>query len=371
MTPRQRWNAVWHYQPVDHVPDIEFGYWDDTLRRWHAEGLPEWVTDNGKADHFFGFERRGGVPVNVGLLPGFESRVLEEDARHRVVVDGNGVKHVVFKDGHSSIPHYLDFPLKSRDDWPRFRERLDPATPGRFPDNWDEIKAALAAADHPVGVNLGSLYGWPRNWMGFEGAALMMHDDPALMHEIMETIATLTLSVIDRAVRELRLDYGAYWEDMAFRNGPMISPRMFEEFMVPRYRRVTDFLREHGCDVVYVDCDGNINDIAGLWLKAGVNCMFPVEVAAGSDPIALRERHGREMLLMGGVNKRALAQGRAAIRTEIERLLPLVADGGFVAHVDHRVPPDVSYQDYLYYLDLKRDALGIPRPQPGQPAEGA
>jgi uroporphyrinogen decarboxylase len=119
--------------------------------------------------------------------------------------------------------------------------------------------------------------------------------------------------------------------------------------------------------MIFVDCDGNINDIAGLWLEAGVNCMFPVEVAAGTDPLVLRERHGRDMLLMGGVNKRALAQGQAAIRAEIDRLRPLVADGGFVPHVDHRVPPDVSYQDYRYYLDCKRDAFGIPRPQPGEP----
>ena len=368
MTERERWHNVFHYLPIDHVPDREFGYWDDTLTRWRAEGLPDWVTDNGEADRFFGFERAGGVPGNMGLIPGFEGKVLEEDESHRIVVDGNGVKSEIFKDGHSSIPHYLEFPVRNRASWEDFKRRLDPATPGRFPDEetWQRVKADLKQADYPVGVSLGSLYGWPRNWMGFEGAAIMMHDDPELMHEIMEHITQLIISLVERPARELKLDFGSIWEDMAFRNGPMISPRMFDEFMVPRYQRITNLLREHGCDVFFVDCDGNINELVALWLKGGVNCMFPVEVAAGSDPIEIREKHGKECLLMGGVNKRALAQGREAIRAEVQRLLPLVQVGGFIPHVDHRVPPDVSYQDYLYYLDYKRDLYRIPRPEPKQ-----
>jgi uroporphyrinogen decarboxylase len=134
--------------------------------------------------------------------------------------------------------------------------------------------------------------------------------------------------------------------------------------MVPRYRRIADALREHGCDVAYIDCDGNINQLVPLWLKGGINGMFPVEVAAGSDPLALREQYGKEVLLFGGVNKRALARGKEAIRRELERIFPVVQQGGWIPHVDHRVPPDVTLDDYLYYLKLKRDMLGIPEPAP-------
>ena len=67
MTHRERWLKTFHFEPVDHVPDEEFGYWDDTLRRWHSEGLPEFVNDNGKADQWFGFAPRRGVPVHHGL----------------------------------------------------------------------------------------------------------------------------------------------------------------------------------------------------------------------------------------------------------------------------------------------------------------
>jgi len=355
-----------HYQTVDHVPDVEFGYWTDTLTAWHEQGLPREIDDNGKADLYFGFAPTGGAGSDVGLRPGFESKVLGERDGHRIVRDSSGVTYEEHTDGASSIPHYIDFPLKSRADWPEFKRRLDPSTPGRHPDDeeWARRKAAWAERDYPLQVNFGSLFGWLRNWAGFEGISVMMYDDPALVHEMIECLTELFITVQRRTLEEVQCDAGAFWEDMAFKQGPMISPKMFDEFLVPRYKRITDLARKHGVDVVIVDCDGNINDIAGLWLKGGVNCMFPIEVAGGTDPIELRRRWGKEMLLAGGVNKRELAKGRREIEAEVKRLEPLVAEGGFIPHVDHRVPPDVSFENYLYYLKVKRSAFGIPEPPP-------
>jgi uroporphyrinogen decarboxylase len=168
---------------------------------------------------------------------------------------------------------------------------------------------------------------------------------------------------MNRAVREVDLDFASFWEDMCFNMGPMISPAMFREFMVPRYRRITDFLRANGVDVAYVDCDGDINQLVGLWLEGGVNCMFPLEIQSGSDPAPMREKYGERVLLMGGVDKTRLIAGKQAIRKEIDRIAPLVASGGYIPHVDHRCPPDVTFENYLYYLNTKREAFGIPEPE--------
>jgi len=351
-----------HFQPVDHVPDEEFGYWSDTLQRWHHEGLPQEVTDDGKADRYFGFAPRHHVPVHLGLIPGFEARVLEETDRHLIQIDGAGVKSIVNKDGRSSIPKYLEFPLKNRQDWNEFKKRLDPHDPKRHSTNWDEVKRIHQGRDYPLGIFCGSLFGWLRDWMGFENIALAVHDDPRWVHEMVEHLAELIVTVIARPLQVLDLDFASFWEDMAFRSGPIISPKMFKEFLVPRYKRITDLLAKHGVDVVYVDCDGNINDIVGLWLEGGVNCMFPLEVRGGSDPIPIRKKFGRRVLLMGGVDKTQLALGKEAIDRELERLAPLVEEGGYIPHLDHRCPPDVSFENYLYYLHRKRERFGIPEP---------
>ena len=367
MNDRQRWVNTMHFRPVDHVPDEEFGYWRDTFTTWHRQGLPRYVATNENADRYFGFARRDTVDVQVGLCPGFRKRTVEEHGDYKIVIDGDGARGIWHKSGASSIPHYLRFAIETRDDWQRLKkERLDPTTPARYPSDWEARKALWRRRDYPLGIYVGSLYGWIRNWMGFERAAMTFYDDPDWMEEMMEHLTQLILTVIARAVQEVELDFASMWEDMAFNNGPMISPALFRRFMVPRYKRITDFLKQHGIDVVYLDCDGNINALVEPWLEAGVNCMFPIEVRAGTDPVELRRRYGKRVLLLGGVDKMPLREGRAAIRQEIARIEKTVADGGYIPHVDHRCPPDVPYQDYLYYLEVKRAAFGIPAPERGE-----
>ena len=166
------------------------------------------------------------------------------------------------------------------------------------------------------------------------------------------------------AVREVKFGCAAMWEDMCFNHGPMLQPKYFEKWMVPRLKRITGFLAENGCDIVYVDCDGNINELVPLWLEAGVNCMLPLEIAGGTDPVKLRKKYGHDILLVGGVDKTRLLAGKEEIKKEIQRLKPVVEDGGYIPHLDHLCPPDVTLENYLYYLQVKRDVFGIPEPEP-------
>jgi len=358
-THRERYRRAMRFQGVDRVPNHEFGYWDDTLKRWHGEGLPHEVDTGEKADLFFGFDPVGGLPIDLGLRPGFEHVVLEENERYQIIRDSGGVKCVVYKDGASSIPHYLEFPLKDRKDWEDFKRRLDPHDPARYAHDWEGVRAALENRDFPVAVAIGSLFGWIRNWMGFEGVSLACYDNPNLIEEIMEHLTVFVTTLLAHSLQYAEVDFATCWEDMAFNHGPIISPTMFKNWMAPRYKRITDLLAKHGVDVVVVDCDGNINALVEHWLDGGVNCMFPLEIRAGSDPVALRDRFGQRVLLAGGVDKTQLAKGKKEIEQELERIRKTVESGGYIPHVDHRVPPDVSYDNYLHYLKVKKHLFGI------------
>ena len=362
MTHRARWLRTFSFAEVDHVPDEEFGYWDDTFRRWHQQGLPRQISSNSIADRYFCFAPTVGVPVNIGLVPGFEQEVLEDRDDHWIIQDGNGVKCLVHSDGTDSIPQFLDWSLRTPDDWEQFKERLNPDDPERYPDNWDELVAELSKATVPVTISCGSLFGRLRDWMGFENIAIAVMEQPNWIEQMMEELTDFYIGCLRRAIEQVRIDAGTFWEDMCFNKGPMISPKLFREWMTPRYKRITDFVKQAGAEVFIVDCDGDMTQLVEHWLAGGVNCMFPLEIHAGSDPLAMRREFGREVLLKGGVNKRELAKDKGAIRREVDGLVGLVAEGGFIPHVDHRVPPDVSYENYLYYLQTKREALGIPDP---------
>jgi len=366
MNSRERWLACMRFQPIDHIPDEEFGYWAETFPIWHAQGMPEYVNDIPKADCFFGFESYNGVPISGGIIPGFEYKVLEEDERKRIIIDGEGVMAEVQKTGLSTIPHYLKFPVETREDWNEFKKRLDVTDPIRYPSDaeWENWKKSVENSDCVLCIGGGSLFGVIRNWMGFENVAMACMDDPAWVEEMIDYLAEFQCRLIERAVKEVQIDVCSIWEDMAFNHGPIISPTLFKKWLTPRYKRITDLLKANGCEFSFVDCDGNINCVVEHWLEGGVNIMFPLEIRGGTDPYWMREKFGHDVLLMGGVDKTQLIAGKDAIDKEIKRITPLVEDGGYIPHVDHRCPPDVTYENYLYYLKRKREAFGIPEPAP-------
>lgn len=184
--------------------------------------------------------------VNVGLLPQFEAKVLEDRGQTEIVQDRDGAIAEQLKAEHgASIPRYLRYAVETRADWERLRdERLNPDHPERLPCHLDALARRLADADYPITVRLGSLYGWPRNWLGVERLSMTLYDDPALIEEMLEHLIVLTLAVLGKlAGHGLRIHRADWWEDMCFRSGPLILPRMFARLMAPRYRRITDFLR--------------------------------------------------------------------------------------------------------------------------------
>ena len=149
-----------------------------------------------------------------------------------------------------------------------------------------------------------------------------------------------------------RFDGIHFWEDICFKNGPLINPSVFEELVGPHYKKVTGLAREHGIDVASLDCDGCIDKLVPIWLENGVNTMFPIEVGVWNASIApWREQYGRELKGVGGMDKRVFAHDKAAVDAEIERLRPLIELGGYIPCPDHRIAPDAKYELVQYYCD--------------------
>jgi uroporphyrinogen decarboxylase len=356
---RERFLRTFEFKEVDRVPDYEFGYWAETIDRWHREGLPMEKKTNREIELYLGLEGWDCIemlPIRTGLWPTLPERIIREEKDRAIVDDGMGGIYIKTT-ASSSVPHYIRHPLKNKDDWEKLRPFFDPDTPGRFPLNWEEVAKSYRERDYPLGIHVGSLYGWLRNWMGVERISIAFYRDPEWIAEMMDVLVNLWIKIIRRALRDVKVDFATWWEDMCYSRGPLISVKHFEEFMVPRYRRVTEVLKEYGVYINIVDSDGDISLLVPGWLKAGINCMFPLE-ARFTNVYKLRKEHGNRLLLMGGVNKFALMDGGVSIRKELERLTPLLREGGYIPMVDHRVPPEVSYSTYLQYLREKREWIG-------------
>lgn len=364
MTDRERYLRTLAGETVDRPPDLEFGAWDQTYPRWHAEGMPESFRgcDEGIIRYFHTDDETWtpGPWVDIGLRPGFEWTLIEVRGEHHVIRDGDGaIVEQLRPELGASIPTYLRYAISTRKDWERVRdERLKLDDPGRIPADLDAACARSLTAGTPQTVWCGSLYGWLRNWMGVERLSEALMEEPDWVEEMMEHLTLLMLAGYRRLAGKCRLDAGHWWEDMCYKSGPLLSPALFARLMVPRYRRVTEFLRrECGCAHHVVDCDGRIDELAPLWVEAGIDVMFPLE-AAHTDGYAIAAALGPRVALRGYFDKRALIAGPQAIDAEFDRLLPLYRAGRFIPHTDHRVPPDVSLASYRHYRRRKCALLG-------------
>jgi uroporphyrinogen decarboxylase len=191
--------------------------------------------------------------------------------------------------------------------------------------------------------------------MGLENLSLAFYDQPELVEEIFEYRTEYVSQIVEKVLAEIQPDLAEFWEDMAFKTGPLVSPVLYRKLAARHYRRITDLLRRHGVDIVLLDSDGDVSSLIPIWLDSGINCVWPLEVAAGMDPVAMRKQYGKSLGLIGGIDKRAMAQGKAAIEQEVMSKVPfLIEAGGYIPTCDHAVPHDVSLENYKYYLALIR-----------------
>ncbi|NQU15317.1 MAG: hypothetical protein HQ561_14290, partial [Desulfobacteraceae bacterium] len=294
------------------------------------------------------------------IVPQFEPKVMEEDENTLVILNQGGQTVKVFKDHTQNMPMYLDHPVKDWKSWKGYKKRLDPDTPERWPVYWNGYVEKMNTRDYPVILGVGGFFGFLREWMGLENLLYTFYDDPNLVEDMMDAVLYLELEVIKRTVKDLKVDQVSFWEDMCYKSGPLISPDMFRRFMMPRYRQITDLLHKNGIDIIFVDSDGNLTELIPLWLECGINYVWPLEVAAGNDAVALRKEYGRDLIMGGNIDKRALIKSKDAIRGEVLAKVPfLLEKGGYFPSIDHLVPPDVSLENYQYYINTMREVAGL------------
>jgi len=359
MTDRERFNRQMHYKPVDRSFNMEFGYWDENYKEWDIF-VKNGIKTEKEANVFFNFDKIAVVEGNVWMEPAFEEKVVEESESTQIIINADGLLAEVPKDKHDTIPHFIKATIVTPEDWEKCKEeRFNRNDPKRKVD----IEALKALhpddRDYPLGVSCGSMIGKIRDMLTFEGLAYACFDYPEMVEDMVETCCLLVEDFLDQVLPHISFDFASGWEDICFKNGPIVSVPFFRDVVMPRYKRINKKLLAHGIDIWYTDCDGDVRPILPYFLEGGINCLFPYEVNSCAHPSELLQQYEGRLRIMGGVDKIQLKAGKAAIKAYLESLVPLVERGGYIPFCDHRCPPDVSEEDYLYYLDLKEKLFGM------------
>jgi uroporphyrinogen decarboxylase len=373
MTSRQRLLETLLFGQPDRVPLAVGGGRESTRARWYSEGLPRTVSDISE----YAYRQAGGtLPWPTGgawfgvdhrMLPMFEEKVIELRPTSQIVQDWKGN---ICEIGLEFSPLYLrnaiDFvtrrwikcPVESRADWENVKWRYNPDDPARLPPQPAELGTRLRERDHVITWSFHGPFWQLREWCGFEGLCLLLIEDPAFVHEMCEFWTDYVLRLLRNGFRYVVPDEIHLSEDMAFKAHSMISPAMTREFLKPAYDAWHQALRQAGVKVFSMDSDGYVGELIPIWIESGFDVCDPMEVAAHNDLVACRREFGHAIAFRGGVDKRAMAKGGEALRAEIERIAPIVADGGYVPGCDHGVPADVSWANYVETTRLLAKVTG-------------
>jgi uroporphyrinogen decarboxylase len=362
MQLRERFVRTLTGQDVDRVPFIKvFGGDNAIVPRWEQEQpgvgthIDRWLRFEGP---YRGWQQPG---VNMELSSVEPPRVLEDSPERILERRGDGA--LVMRQKHADYAHQtLEWPVKDRSDWERIKERyLRADDPTRFPADWEQRVERFRQRDYPLQLTHCGVYGFARNLMGDQALAYAFYDDPALVHDIMNSYGDLAMAIWERMLARVDFDLIECWEDMAFTSGALVSPATYREFMAPQYRRLRTFADAHDIRIILVDSDGYIEALTPLMLEAGVTALYPFEVQSGNDVGHMLDLYPG-LGAIGGLDKRVMARDEAAIDAEMERARALIRKGRFIPGPDHFVLSDVSYASYRYFMERLREVVMSTQP---------
>ncbi|HEY60726.1 MAG TPA: hypothetical protein G4N92_08620 [Anaerolineae bacterium] len=382
MNAREQFITNMQFQPNIPVLKWEYGYWAGAVRRWYKEGLnpkfpipDELGTGDSVRAEIMGYKSGGFVdqdihkllgldehqhriPLNNFIYPLFEKKIIEDHGDSFVFQDGWGIIKHQRKD-RSAPERFLSAPVKTMEDWEEIKEeRLQPVLEGRLPENWRSLVEKYKARSYPLTIGGGQgFFGSPRYLLGDIEVLTALIDKPKLIHAINKHLLSFWIELYDQIFEDVNPDNALIWEDMCFKNGPLISPSMFKEFMLPYYKELCGFLKSRGVKIIFVDTDGDARKLIPLFLEGGVTGTFPLEVAANMDVSELRKAFPK-LQMIGGVDKLKLMSTKEKIDDELDqKVLPVMKLGGYIPAVDHLVPPNISWDNFLYYRRRLNDAI--------------
>ena len=336
-----------NFEKTDRMLHLCQGFWDETLARWYDQGLPKTV------DPFEYFDVSGfaWLPVAQEIFPLFDEEILEEHDDFLIMCDERG-RIIKNRKDKCSMPMWLEYPINNRNDYEKYRERFDAKTNGRYPGDWEQQVSGLQTQQNKIlAVHIRGFFGFPREYMGLEKMLLAYYDDPEFIQTIINDRLEFVMKLYEKALTDVIPDFAFIWEDMAYKNGSLISPELFDHFAGKAYKKLIIYLKDFGIKIIFVDSDGNNESLIPFWLKNGVTGHLPFECAAGMDVVRIGKQHPK-LQILGGIDKMEIAKGKKAIDVELQSKLQLMKErSGYIVSLDHWVNPEISLENYRYFVE--------------------
>lgn len=317
MDSRQRFLACMHYGSPDRPPLFQEGLRDDVLEKWHSQGLPVGT----QLDRLFDYDQR--EEVSLELYSDLDPVEL------------------------AGTPHGLD----------RWRRSLDPQDDRHLPDGWQKAVRRWRNRQHVLMLQVHSgLFetlgiGDSRT---FTRAIYLITDHPDFVRSAMLIHGEFSARVLERFLKVVQLDAALFSEPISGNHGPLISPRMYADLVLPAYQPILDVLSRFEVETVIFRTYANSRALLPVIFGDRFNCLWAVETdSQDMDYRSIRQQLGDRLRMIGGIDVDVIRQGEAAVRQELEmKVRPLLSQGGYIPLADGRVRSDMPFENYRCFRQL-------------------
>ena len=322
MTASERFKRYLEGKSVDRCPAIEWApWWNQTLERWHEDGLPAEISSVEEVQSFFGLDKC--LQTNI---------ICRTKSTPQPSAHGQGI-------------------VNDESDWEKVKKTLFPPVETVIPkEKFDYLHVTRERGDTINFFTVEGFFWYPRKMFGIENHLYSFYDYPELYLEMCEEYSDWLIELFRYVFSHFKFDFMSFAEDMSYNLGPMISKDCFDEFLAPFYKKVIPVIHEFGIPV-FIDSDGDITKAVDWYAEVGADGMFPLERKAGVDVSAYLDKQP-QMAFLGHFDKMCMKHGKDAMREEFERILPSMQRGKVIVSVDHQTPPDVSVENYKEYVKL-------------------
>ncbi len=361
MTSRQRVKHALAHRQADRIPFYCDELFVDTEIRWLKEGLP---LAQDKREELFGYDC---TDLFIDSSLRFEPKLIEENEETLTVAD----KYGFVATRNKLIPgiHYHEHPVKSIDDWRKFRERLHVDFAGRsrihevtyfkpfevWP-TWAEAREIFSRKRQTGRYIALRVYGpWEILWRlrGYNEAMMDLYENQELVEDIVEHFTAFLLDVVRKGISYgIQPDCLFLLDDLGSNKSLLFSPKIIRELFFPCYKKIGEFLKEQKMDFFFHSC-GDVKDLLPMFVELGVDALNPLQ-ATVMNVVDLKKQYGDKIAFLGNINSRILHEPKA-IRDELDSKIPVaMRNGGYIFASDHSIPSELSLKEYLSILEYAR-----------------
>lgn len=348
MTSKERFQDALAHKTSDRIPMAEICFWPETIERWRKEGLPAEMAPS----DYFGLDKIAQFSFDCSLrLP---EKILEETPEWTVAVDKNGVTMKSWKTNYAT-PLEMDFTVKTRADWEQLKKGLDV--------DWQRYGNETVEAMHRsrpngqfVTISPVEPCWYALRTIGLKETLELMLMEPEFIEDVIATQTDFILAMLELGLNKgLKFDAVWFFADLCYKNGMLFSPAVYQKMVMPYHKKIRAFCSKHNLFLI-LHCDGDVRQFISLVIKAGFDCIQPLEARTGNDVRKLKKEYGRDLAFFGNINMDVLARGIAREIEEevVSKVMVAKEGGGYIFHSDHSVPPTVSFASYRLAVDLAR-----------------